>query len=537
MLRGKRTAGVRLLMFVTVMVAMATAAGCGGSSSTNGDGSASIFTGGTPGGTPVRGGTLVFARSVEPASLDPLAMTDPGSEWVNWQIFDQLVEYLPGAWVPRPGLATSWTVSDDARAFDFVLRRGVKFSNGDPVTAEDAAYSIKRLTSPINANASILGKTLKSVTVTGPDSIHVELTKSTPAFLYYLGGVQASIVPKHMLERIGEKRFAEAPIGSGPFAVKRWQRGKSLDLARNPHYWRSGQPYLDGISFRLTPDSNARILAVRSGQADLADNVPFSQIASLQHVPNATPLIERLAAVSTEIFNDGKAPFSDVHVRKALNYATPREQIVKAVYRGYAEVANSAIPKTSEWDPDVKPFPYDLAKARAELKSSSEPDGFSMTIGIASGDPDVKLIATILQDSWGRIGVRARIAQTDFGTLATKYFAGDYEFDVFPSDAFATDMPVPDVIGGLLYDYGNGHAAGSNYNSPQAIALTARATTTADPAERRQLWSKLQRLTYTTDAAFLPLGFLPARTLAGKRVHGFETLQSGNWRMERVFLR
>ncbi len=261
----------------------------------------------------------------------------------------------------------------------------------------------------------------------GDDEVVVTLSRPNPALLESLSLFAASIVPRETYRRLGARRFAVAPVGSGAFVVDSLAEGRELRLRRNPGYWRTGQPYLDGVTMRFLPDDNARILDVTSGQADVAEAIPYSQIAALSAKPN----IEVETSVTTGIdhvyLNTTRAPLDDVRVRQALAYATPVEQIVRTVYFGNATAADDVLPNGRYEDPDAAPLRYDLDRARALLKQAGHAGGFPLTLSIVGSDSVSKQLASILQESWRPLGVQLRIVQKDAPTIATDRPKGDYE--------------------------------------------------------------------------------------------------------------
>src|SRR5437773_2123127 len=229
------------------------------------------------------GGTLRFARNFEPASLDPFGPADNGSIFARVQIFDTLVEARPNTSAPvSPALAESWQESNHGKAWTFKLRRGVRFSNGDPLTAEDVKFSLDRFMNPkLNVNIPSLAFGFKSVDVVDAHTVRINLSHPVGALLINISVFPGSIISKKLFLAQGKKYF-DKPVATGPFVVDRWVRGSYLTLKRNPYYWDKGKPLLDSVRFDYIPDDNSRMLKIRSGETDVAEGVPFKQIKSLQ---------------------------------------------------------------------------------------------------------------------------------------------------------------------------------------------------------------------------------------------------------------
>ena len=229
--------------------------------------------------TPKRGGTLTFARAFEPVTFDPLKTNgDNGTLWTIVQIYDQLVEYQPGSFVPQPGLAQSWKISNGGKTITFQLRKA-SFSNGAPVTADDVVNCARRGSrarrpipaSPSSARASPPPRRRP------PDTVVAEAQVPGPGDPAGARRADGLDLP----EGGGEHARRRSRSAAAPFMLKSFTRGQSTVLVRNPHYWRAGRPYLDEVDLDYVPDDTTRVLQVRSGQADVAEAVPFSQIASL----------------------------------------------------------------------------------------------------------------------------------------------------------------------------------------------------------------------------------------------------------------
>lgn len=498
-------------------------AGCGGSSTTlssRHSGGASFYTGGAPGGTPVRGGRIVIDQSEQVTTLDPLTSEVTGNNDINQQFVEGLVELPTGSKEVKPALATSWTINPQATIYTFHIREGVKFSNGEPLTGEDVLYSLDRQKLPIAVFGSFISPVVKQVSLRGPMTVEIQLKHPDRAWLQDLAFSSYGIVSKHAVEREGEKTFERHPVGTGPFMVKSsTPTFTTITLVRNPHYWRTGQPYANELVWNQVTEANARMLAVRSGSATIDLNLPFSQVAPLRSTPGVRVLIEPYSSSSVAFFNDGAAPFNEVDVRKALNYATPREAIIKAVYKGLGMPANDF--PTNEfkyYDSSVPGYPYDLTKARELLKQSKVPTGFTASITVFAGDNDSALIASILQSSWAKIGVHLTIDSAEPTTAASNFTSGKYQILLLTPEAIVPENYVPDLD---TFYYAGLPGTGSYYKDPRVTALVEKATSTPSEALRGRLFGEIQRIANWEDAAFLPIAFVPQISLVGNSLRGF----------------
>jgi peptide/nickel transport system substrate-binding protein len=463
---------------VTIGVAAAVA-GCGGSSSSSsgaGSSSTSASTGATPTHT---GGTLTFARAFEPVTFNPLkTQGDNGSLWDMVQIYDQLVEYQPGSLDVQPGLATSWTISPDGKTYTFKLR-DAKFSNGAPVTAALAV--------PV-----------------------------------------ASITPKAVVQKLGEDGFGKAPIGSGPFKLQQWVRGQYVKLVRNPLYWRAGRPFLDSVTITYVPNDNTRMLQLRSGQADVAEGVPYTQVADLSAQPGITVQNNPIVAYDAIWLNNAYAPLADPKVRQAMNYALDKQSINRAVYANKAEVANSTATKTKYWSSTVPTYSFDLAKAKQLMAASKYPHGFSLSFKVPAGDSVHNSVAVIAKDAWSKLGINVAITSVETNALFTAYSAGSYQASI-PLPSITSDVLVPDELALAWLHWNSSYQSFfTQYKDPVVAALVVKANQSTSDSERASLWPQVQAKSMA-DAPWVPLVFPASLTGVRSNVQNFRGLESGWW--------
>ncbi len=525
---------VALLLALGVLVSA-----CGGGGST-GSGGGSTEEGGessAEAGEPVRGGQLVFARSQDAdVGLNPINAPSNGSIFVIQQIFDQLVEMGAGNEV-EPGLATSWESSNGGKTWTFKLREA-EFSNGEPVTGEDVKFSLERFADPeVNVSYPTLGEAIKEVEVVNPHEVKVDLSRVDGAFLDNIAMFAAAIEPKKVVEEVGDKAFAEHPVGSGPFEVKSYVRGQATTLVPNPHYWRKGEPYLEEVVFEFVPDANTRVLKVRSGEADVADAIPYNQVESLEASGEVTVEVAKALSWTSIFLNLKKPPLGDKKIRQALNYATPKEEILKTVYFGDAEIANSNIPPLKYWDESIEPYPFDLEKAEELMAESSTPNGFTLELLIPAGEPVVKQTAEILKEEWGKIGVNVNIVEKDLGTLEGAWFegkggmaatfaGGTLSSDTLSDDEIAVITLVPDA--GL-------NSLGTFYDNPKVSKLIADASGTLNDEQRAKDFSEVQKIALE-DAPAVPLFFTKSVTAVRDNVKNFQTYPIGWWPLREAWL-
>jgi len=502
----------------------------GGSSSTSAsNGGAAPAT-----GNPVRGGTLVFGRSLEALDLNPFTCAcENGSLQVLSNVFETLFRFAPNSTgTPGPGLAESYTVSPDKLTYTLKLRPA-HFSNGQPVTAADVQYSLTRASGPKSLYGLLYP--IKKVDAPSANTAVLHLKHPTPALLYSLSIPPAAIAPANILRKEGDEVFATHPIGAGPFELKEWAKGQRIVLTRNPHFYDTAKPYLEKVEFRYVADDNTRSLDAASGSLDIADEIPYSQIKQIDASGKAKVRVFPSSSLDAVYFNTAVKPLNDVKVRQALNYATPSEAIRKAVFLDLAPLANSSAPKLKYWSSSVKPYPNDIGKAKQLLKESSAPNGFTLKLNVIGTDQPSLQTAQILQQAYAPLGVKVDVQQLDFGTLQTKRVAGQDMAYLYQPDANTSDIPVPDEFAFFLYaSQAADQNLYSNYVNPEAEKLTKEATSTFDETKRAELFAKLQQVTLTNPPS-VPIVFAPYRTAVGNNVENFNYLLTGFFYLDQVW--
>jgi peptide/nickel transport system substrate-binding protein len=526
-------------------------AACGGSSSSpsGGSGSGASVWGGQQvtspiglslGGTPKSGGDLKWAWIYEPIpQMDPQMPTNGSVGDIDtflW-LYDQLTNIKPGTLTNEAGLAESWEIANGGLEYTFTLR-DAEFSNGDKVTANDVKFSLERFANPkINSQYSFLNA-IDTVEALNASTVRVTLQFVQAMFLQVVGHGTASIVPQRVVEKEGSD-FGKNPIGSGAFILDQKIAGQSISFKRNPNYWKSPKPYLDSVTFNYVPDDNARMLQVTSGQAHIGYSVPYGLLDQYKSYPGTRLQLEPFTNVIFAAPNILVKPLNEANVRLALNYATPRSEIIQTVFKNAPRIANSVIGQLQYWDPQIPPIPYDIAKAKSYLAQSSVPSGFSTSLLIVGTDADSVLVASILQKAWSEIGINLSIEDVDLNTMFARFFSTtnpDYDICFFQPDYSSSDVGDSDELAQFFYEPLTVNFGGYFYSDAHASALTNQAIHTLNPTLRQQDFVSLQQYTLTTDPPIIPIAFGPARTLCQSSVHGLQTLLNNSWRLEDVWI-
>lgn len=487
-----------------VLCAALGLAACGGDSSDSGEGgkvSVEEIGKGGPAeactGQPVKGGTLVYSRQAETQSLDPITLRNGnGDIFATELIYNGLVRSDPTGKTQDlvGGVADKWEVSDDGKTYTFHIRDGIKFSNGDPVTAEDVKFTLDRFGDPkVNQVMSVVAGGYGSTKVVDEQTVEVRLSEPVASFLYNISIFPAFVVPKKLVEEQGDA-FFKKPVGTGPYMVKEFVRGSHLTLERNPHYWEEGKPYLDEVRFNFAADSNSRMLAVKNGDAQIADGVPFSQIESL----NSDAKL-KLQTVEVPLFvgmwlNHQRKPLTDKNVRQAMQHALNRKEINDGIFKGVGTIPNSILPALKYDAPadEVPPYEYDVAKAKELMSQSRYPDGFSISLQYPAGYDYYKQLGLLIQQQFGAIGIKVKLVEQESAEVTDRFNKSDYDL-TFPYAQFTSDVVVPDEYATFVANSPDIQNFFTHWDSGPIADQVKKLATTPDEDARAELWPQIQK--------------------------------------------
>ncbi|MDX1435494.1 MAG: ABC transporter substrate-binding protein, partial [Anaerolineales bacterium] len=323
-------------------------------------------------------------------------------------------------------------------------------------------------------------------------------------------------VPKASVESAGED-YWEMPIGSGPFKVKEWLRGERLVLERNDFYWDQPKPYLDEVVIELVPDDNTRMLKFTANEVDIALNVPYTQIESIDALDGASVQVVPILASQMVHLNAGAPPLDDLNARKALQHATDRQALIDAVLFGYGDIATMLWPQgLLYWDDSVEGYPYDLDKAREFLSQSAYPEGFDLTLYHASGDTPAEQTATLLKDQWAEIGVNVTIEPLEGTLQIDETLGGNFETSIV---YWSSDIIDPSQLNiSHLCALTEGMVGGCNDDFD---AAAAEADTLVDESARAAAYADLFRIAEDW-SIYIPLYYFPSRTAVYDYVKDFQ---------------
>ncbi len=431
---------------------------------------------------PANVGEWVVAVADEVASMDPASAgggIGAGTTTAHLHVFEPLVTFEGQRFTQVPRLAESWRLLDD-RTWEFKLRQGVKFHNGDEFTARDVVYSFDCYRSDKSMIRTYIAE-VTDVEAVDPYTLKLTTRGPSPALLTNLAPVY--ILPQAAREKAGEDGFASNPIGTGPYRFVEFVRGERLALEANPDYWR-GAVSPQRLVLRPIADPTTRAAELKANGVQIIGGPPLSQLRELDG-NGMTLLPLKGARTIIHAFNTTKKPFDDVRVRQAVNYAVDRDAIIRDILEGHAEPLHG--PFASAWlgyDPGLAPYAYDPAKARQLLAAAGYPNGLDTVFNVSNGvflrDRD---IAEAVASQLAQVGIRVRLLPTERAKLVSDWYDGVFEGITSAAWGAAAD-PDP-MLGRAFYK--------TKYHAPddQLTSLIEQSRRTMNPDQREQVLKDL----------------------------------------------
>ena len=356
-------------------------------------------------------GELVYAMHVtlSPSWFDPAetpAQITPFG--ILYALHDAVVRPLPGERM-GPALAESWSESPDGLTYEFKLRPGLKFHNGDPCTAEDVVFSFTRYK---GVGAAEFKSKVKNVEVVDARTVRFHLHQPWPDFMTFYGTTATAagiVVPKKYLEQVGEDGFKKHPIGMGPYKFVSHTPGIELVLEANEAYWRH-PPYIKRITMKGVPEGTTRLAMLKRGEADIAFALEGEVAEEVRRDPKLTLVDTRHASIQWLDFAeqwDPKSPWHDKRVRLAANYALDRQAINEAACLGFCPPTAVIIPRVMDFALQTEPLPYDPKKAKELLKEAGYPNGFDA--GDLAPIPPFYVMGESVVNYLNAVGIRVKM--------------------------------------------------------------------------------------------------------------------------------
>jgi len=441
---------------------------------------------------------VVIVQSGEAATLDWHMHCDKNAHEPDRQIFDTLLRRNLKTLQLEGNLAESWRTLNDT-TWQFKLKRNVKFHNGEPFDAAAVKFSVERMLNPKQgAPGRTSIATIDHVDVVDAYTVNIVTKAPFPLLSVRMSPGHCGtvgIVPPKYLAQVGDAGFAVKPVGTGPYKFVEWVKDDRLVLEANKDYHR-GAPVIDRLVFRPVPELTTRVAALVSGQADLVSDIPPDQTGKIQQSGNAHVEISSLGGFvimvkMTNYLMPG--PWTDVRVRRAINYAIDMDTIIKTVLEGYGTVLGVPLEKEAfGFNPNIKWYGYDLERARALLREAGYPNGFEMTLHAPNRRymNDIEVMQAMAQ-MLGKVGIKAKVEVWEQSIYTTKW----RKRELLPAYMVAWG-------GAGVFD---GDLLSSSVHSKSALAIfknealdkmLEEAQATNDPERRKAIYWKAQELIY-----------------------------------------
>jgi peptide/nickel transport system substrate-binding protein len=454
--------------------------------------------------------TWAIHFTIAPTFWEPAETAGITSFLFLYALHDALVKSMPGQ-PQAPSLAESWSESADGLTYEFRLRQGVTFHNGDPLTAEDVKFSLERYH---GIGATLFKAKLQAIEIVDPHRVRLHLKEPWPDFMTYLGTPATSlgwVVPKRYIERVGDEGFKQHPIGAGPYKFVRQREGIELVLEAYGGYWRK-VPHVKTLVMRSIPEDATRLAMLKTGEADIAYAMMGEMAEEVKRDPKLTLAYSYGQGIFFLIFNDQgdpTSPWHDLRVRQALNYAIDRRALSEQQTLGASPPTGNIVPRAFEFALPIEAYPYDPEQAKQLLKEAGYPKGFDAG-EIASGPPYHALaegVANYLQAVGMRIKVRPMERAALISAVREKHLAGLTSFGSGDLGNAATRLEPFAVSWGPF----------ARISYPDIDALFTQQSAERDRTKREALLHQIQQLMHER-AMYAPLYELVWPNGVGPRV-------------------
>jgi peptide/nickel transport system substrate-binding protein len=450
--------------------------------------------------------TIAWHVTISPAWFDPSTAPPQITPFgMLYAIHDALVRPYPGHKM-GPSLAESWTESPDGKTYEFKLRPGLKFHNGDPITTEDVKFSFDRYK---GAGAAILHERVAQVEIVDPLVVRFHLKEPWPDFMTFYGTTATAaglVVPKKYLSEVGDDGFRKHPIGAGPYKFVSHKPGLEVELEAFTGYWRR-VPNVKTLIMKSVPEATTRAVMVKTGESDISIVLDGPEAEDIQKNPKLKIVSSKHASIFWIEFPDQwdpKSPWHDKRLREAVNLALDRQRINEAACLGFCPPAGVIVPRVMDFALQVDPPPYDPARAKKLLAEAGYPRGFDA--GEFAAIPGFPTVAEAVMNDLNAAGIRVRLRSMERATFYAAW--QDKKLRGLFMTAAGNSGNAASRVDTFIQSKG-GYASGGY---PDIDELFKQQATERDTAKREALLHKIQQLTVDR-AMYAPV--MDLRTLNG----------------------
>lgn len=466
----------KILVLMLAFVMLFTAAGCGGGGSSDVDKE-----------------SLIIGIDSDATALDPLKINDTTTMSILSNVYEPLVRMDANDEIV-PALATDWEISDDGKEYTFNLRTDATFHDGTPITAEDVKYTMDQTVASAYTGPYV--NFIEKTEVVDEDTVKITLQYAYAPFLA-LCTVYSEVIPNGCYEN-ADIDMSKMPVGSGPYKFVEWAQGDKIVFEAYEGYYQ-GQASIKNLTYKVISDSTTAALALESGEIQMNLNVGTADVESLRDKENITLLEEPGTAFYYVILNTNVEELQDENVRKAINMAISKQNLIDGANDGFGTATNTFIAEgLPGYRADFEPHPYDVEAAKELMAQSAYPDGFEISLTI----PESRSThGQLIKADLAQIGIDVTIDIVETGTLWDTLENMKHEMSIVGWSYVVMD---PDVGYYSLYkkDDLSGNYTGWGNEETDALLLAGRTSTDAD--ERDQIYAELEEK-FQGAAPYVPL--------------------------------
>ncbi|HCP32005.1 TPA: hypothetical protein DIT45_01955 [Candidatus Acetothermia bacterium] len=481
------------------------------------------------------GGTLVIGVSQTFWDLDPRISNSFYDGYVTGEVFDDLIALDPETLEPRPYVAKSWDVVSD-KQIRFYLNQGIRFHNGEDLTAEDVAFTLNSIVDPANASPNQTELIwMQEAIVVNSSTVDILVKAEYAPYAPLFSALNLAIVPKDTVLEMGDEKFNLNPVGSGPYKFVEWITGDHITLERNEDYWLV-YPNLDKVIYRPIPTLATMMLELEAGGVDIADNIPAQDIARFKAMDSVNVLQCASLSYFYLFFNMSHPPSNDIRYRKAVYLSVNMDTAIYDIFQDLTGIRAYGCIPPALWANDSQYLETNVALSENDVRAKQLfiqlkaqgviPDDYQTTV-YSPLDPRRTQLATIIAESLKENGLDARVQPLDWGPYLdlVRHSEADPLGEDFDQGIIGwSGGPDPhDFLYYLLHSDNAVVGAAENlsfYMNPDADALIHAADTTLDQMERERLYVEAQRIC-CHEYVHIPLYHLIETKGVRTRVHGF----------------
>ena len=448
-------------------------------------------------------GKVVLGMAGALTTFDPHTFSSLPISMHHPNVFETLLARAPDGSMTNQ-LAESYKMVSP-KVWEFKLRKGVKFSNGDPVNAAAVKFSFERILDPkMKSRQYRYFKSMAKLEVIDEHTVRIHTKKPDPMLPPFLA-IYGFIVPPDYYKKHDKKHLSRNPVGSGPFVMKKWRKGQEVVYEANPNAWR--KPRVKTAVVKFIPESTTRVSALISGDVDVIDNLPPA-LSERVRAGGKTDVIAKQSPRTNYILMVIKegAPWMDVRVRRAMNLAINREAITKNVMMGFAKsVAIIQGPASFGFNPELKPYPYDPAQAKKLLAEAGFAKGFSFDVYIPRGRFMMgKEALEGIAGQWAKVGLKANVRVMEWGAMKKIIFS-KYKKNVKPFLYYLARMNTAFSAEHMFAGAISSRSAYGGFRDKAVDAMINDARSTLDNKAREKKYQEIARVLRHEKVPIVPL--------------------------------